>query len=57
MHLLDRERSLQDAGKARSGDCEIMGKLRNGRLATILGWGETVAMTAAGVVGVWQLLD
>lgn len=37
-----------------SGDRNLMGKERNGRLAQILGWGATAAMTVAGVVGLYQ---
>jgi Mn2+/Fe2+ NRAMP family transporter len=39
-----------------SGDRNLMGPQRNGRLAQILGWGATAAMSVAGVVGLYQTL-
>jgi NRAMP (natural resistance-associated macrophage protein)-like metal ion transporter len=39
-----------------SGDRDLMGKDRNGRLARTLGWAATVAMSVAGVVGLYQTL-
>jgi Mn2+/Fe2+ NRAMP family transporter len=39
-----------------SGDRDLMGRERNGRLAQFLGWGATVAMSLAGVVGLYQTL-
>ena len=37
-----------------AGDRDLMGKERNGPLATTLGWFATVAMTVAGIAGLWQ---
>ena len=39
-----------------SDDRNLMGQERNGRLAQTLGWGATVAMGVAGVVGLYQTL-
>ena len=39
-----------------SGDHHLMGTERNGTLAQILGWGATVAMSVAGIVGLYQQL-
>jgi NRAMP (natural resistance-associated macrophage protein)-like metal ion transporter len=39
-----------------AGDRRIMGTSRNGRLATVLGWGTVAIMAGAGLVGVWQAL-
>jgi Mn2+/Fe2+ NRAMP family transporter len=36
-----------------SGDSKIMGRHRNGKVATILGWTTVVIMSVASVVGVW----
>ena len=39
-----------------SGDRQIMGRFRNRRAATILGWATTVVMSVAGAYGVWYTL-
>jgi Mn2+/Fe2+ NRAMP family transporter len=39
-----------------AGDRRIMGKYRNGRLASVLGWFTTVLMCLAGAYGVWFTL-
>jgi NRAMP (natural resistance-associated macrophage protein)-like metal ion transporter len=36
-----------------SGDSKIMGRHRNGKVATILGWATVVIMSVASVVGLW----
>ncbi|MGO4247797.1 Nramp family divalent metal transporter [Paenarthrobacter sp. RAF54_2] len=34
-------------------DKDIMGKFRNGKLATVLGWSITLIMVVAGAIGIW----
>lgn len=34
-------------------DAKIMGKYRNGKLASTLGWGITLIMCVAGIAGIW----
>ena len=36
-----------------SGDKNIMGKYRNGKPATIIGWATAAIMAVAGAVGIW----
>ena len=37
-----------------AGDRKVMGKHRNGKLATVLGWATAVIMRGAAVIGFWQ---
>lgn len=39
-----------------SGDRQLMGRYRNGKLAATLGWTTTALMLVAGAIGLWLTL-
>jgi NRAMP (natural resistance-associated macrophage protein)-like metal ion transporter len=39
-----------------AGDPQVMGKHRNGKIASVLGWATAFIMSAAAVIGLWQSL-
>lgn len=39
-----------------SGDGDLMGEYRNGKLASTLGWATTVIMVGAGAIGIYTTL-